>query len=179
MLYKSLRPLLGVMVSIGTISLVATPVFSQITPEPLQPTIERIQPTSEVIQPVAPQNIPSISSVSNPFKPTQSTVQFIFTNGLQYSNCLEDILQLYLVGPQFRTEGRKSSCRADIFQAYKGKQMPKQQALELIQMADFYATSLLTSKLHPPKGQRQRVRQMFGFIYAIDANDQTVLRTTR
>ena len=180
MLYKGLKAMMGIMVSMGTIALATTtPASSQITPEPLQPTIERIQPTVETVRPIAPQNTPSINPAANPPKSFQSTSQFTFTSVLQYGNCLEDILQLYQAGSQFRLEGRRSDCRADVFQAYQGRQMSKQQALELIQMADFRATSLLTSKLYPPMGQRRRVKQMLRFTYAIDSNDQTVLGTKR
>ena len=183
MLSRKLRPLFGVLVSMGAFVLATTtPAFSQITPEPLQPTIKRIQPNGETIQPITPESTSPTSPASNlnpalnPLEPIQVTNQFTFTSLAQYSNCLEDMLQLYLVGSQFRLEARRSNCRTDVFQAYKGKQMPKQQALELIQMADFYATSLLTSRLYPPRGQRQRVQQVLGFTYAIDANGEGVQR---
>ena len=182
MLPPKLRPLFGILASIGAFVLATTPAFSQITPEPLQPMTERIQPNGEAIQPITPESTPLTSPGSNlnpafsPLEQTQPTNQFTFTSLAQYSNCLEDMLQLYLAGPQFRLETRRSNCRADVFEAYKGKQMPKQQALELIQVADFYATSLLTSRLYPLRGQRQRVQQVLGFTYAIDADREGAQR---
>jgi hypothetical protein len=178
----NLKALLSLTMGMGAIALTtASPAFSQITPEPLQPTIEPLQPAGVTIEPIAPQLAPLTTPPTNPnsgtsITPMQPTGQFTFTNSLQYSNCLEDILQLYQAGAKFRLEGRRSNCRDEIFQAYRNRQIPKEQALELVQVADFYATSLLSNKLYPLGGQRQRIRQMFGLTYAIDTNNQTVLR---
>ena len=185
MSYQNLKTMLSLMVSVGAIALATvTPAFSQMTPEPLQPTIEPLSPTGVTIQPMTPQIAPIISPVTNTnsgssISPIQNPGQFTFKNALQYGNCLEDILQLYQAGARFRLEGRRSQCRTDVFQAYQGKQLPKEVALELVQVADFYATSLLSVKLYPLGGQRQRVRQMFGFVYAIDATADGMQRSTR
>ncbi len=175
--------MLSSLLSAGAIAFTTvSPAFSQIVPEPVQPTIEPLQPAGLTIQPIAPQvsPVPNPTTHPNPasnIPPIQLTGQFTFTNALEYSHCLEDILRLYQAGAKFRPEDRRSTCRDDIFQAYRNRPLPKEQALELIQMADFYATSLLSVRLYPLAGQRQRVRQWFGFVYAIDAKERIMLRS--
>jgi len=183
MLNQNLKLMLSGLLSAGAISLtIVSPAFSQIVPESVQPTIEPLQPAGLMIQPITPQAspVPNPATHSNPasnISPMQLTGQFTFTNALEYSHCLEDILRLYQTGAKFRPEDRRSTCRDDIFQAYRNRPLPKEQALELIQMADFYATSLLSVRLYPLAGQRQRVRQWFGFVYAIDAKPPMVLQS--
>lgn len=94
---------------------------------------------------------------------TVATSKFTFTSVLDYSNCLETILQQYqgTLNPQ-----QQNGC---IVQS--NQYLSQSQALELISGANFYATNMLERKLYPPRGQRRRVAQLFQFIYEIDASD--------
>jgi len=94
---------------------------------------------------------------------TVATSKFTFTSVLDYSNCLETILQLY--------QGRLTPQQQNSCIAQSNQQLSKSQALELISGANFYATNMLERKLYPPRGQRRRVAQIFQFIYEIDASD--------
>lgn len=106
--------------------------------------------------------------------PKTGTPQFKFTNGLEYSDCLEVILQLYQNQNQLNPQLQRSSCLTDIQKIYGSTGLSKIQALGLVSSANFYATTILSRKLYPPRGQRQRIAKMLGFIYETDANDQQI-----
>lgn len=111
---------------------------------------------------------------SNQLNPVKVAAPFTFKTVSEYGNCLEDILRLYEDKQRFREQGRLSNCSAEVFQAYSTNGLPKEQALQLIKTANFYATSLLNPKLYPLLGLRRRIAQAFGFIYEIDTNDEGV-----
>ncbi|HEY9637819.1 MAG TPA: hypothetical protein V6D14_30785 [Coleofasciculaceae cyanobacterium] len=111
---------------------------------------------------------------SNQLNPVKVGAPFTFKSVSEYGNCLEDLLRLYEDKERFGQQGRLSNCSAEVFQAYSNNGLPKEQALQLIKTADFYATSLLNPKLYPPLGLRRRIAQSFGFIYEIDTNDQGI-----
>jgi S-layer homology domain len=96
-------------------------------------------------------------------------ISFAFKNAQAYSLCVEDILQLYIDRKNFQKNGRTSDCLPEIFQAYSEKGLSKNQALELLQAANVYATKDLSIRMFPLQGQRSRIQQFFGFAYEIDA----------
>jgi hypothetical protein len=96
-------------------------------------------------------------------------ISFAFKNAQAYSLCVEDILQLYIDRQNFQKNGRTSDCLPEIFQAYSEKGLSKNQALELLQSANVYATKDLSIRMFPLQGQRSRIQQFFGFAYEIDA----------
>lgn len=104
----------------------------------------------------------------------KAAAPFTFKNPRDYADCIEDILQLYQNKDQFSQQGRRSTCLADSFQASKETGFSAAQALKMIQDANFYATTLLSNKMFPPKGQRVRIAQTLGFIYEVDANDEMI-----
>ncbi len=114
-----------------------------------------------VAAPVAP---PDVSGLQDPM----NALQFVFASIAQYADCLEDILQLYQGPVAFKAQPRHSMCLPEVFEAYKDTGFSRQQALQLVQAADFYATKLLSSTLYPPFGQRERVARWFGFVYGMD-----------
>lgn len=116
--------------------------------------------------PAPEQTVPS-NSGSNQTTATQSTYRFNFNTILAYSNCLEDIIQLYK-NQRFNSQTRHSTCLPEVFQL--GNTLSREQARSLIESADFYATSLLSPALYPPRGTRARITQEFGYTYAIDEN---------
>jgi S-layer homology domain len=96
-------------------------------------------------------------------------ISFAFKNAQAYSLCVEDILQLYIDRKNFQKNGRTSDCLPEIFQAYSENGLSKNQALELLQAANVYATKDLSIRMFPLQGQRSRIQQFFGFAYEIDA----------
>jgi hypothetical protein len=94
--------------------------------------------------------------------------QFNFLDVLSYSNCLEDVIQLYQNTGRLRTQGRRSDCLQDVFAQYPNG-ISRSQALEIIEAANRYATAeRRDALLYPPRGQRVRIREIFGYTYAID-----------
>ncbi len=55
-----------------------------------------------------------------------------------------------------------------VMAAYQNGQISQDEARRVIVAANDYATTVLSPKLYPPAGVRNRVAQMFGFRYAID-----------
>jgi hypothetical protein len=96
-------------------------------------------------------------------------ISFAFKNAQAYSLCVEDILQLYIDRQNFQRNSRTSDCLPEVFQSYSGKGLSKNQALELLQAANAYATKDLSIRMFPLQGQRSRIQQFFGFAYEIDA----------
>lgn len=135
--------------------------------ESLQKTVETLAQEIKSLKNTSPSNSDRQENSPNS-QVAVASPRFTFLNVLEYSNCLEDIIQLYQNSDRVRQQGRKSSCLPDVFQA-SNTGISKSQALELIQAANVYATSpTLTQPLYPPKGQRMRISEMFGFVYHID-----------
>lgn len=118
---------------------------------------------------------PALNQIS-PFKVARP---FEFKTPKDYGDCVEDILRFHSNQEQFRRQGRASNCLSDVFEANASAGISKAQGLKMIQDANFYATSLLSSKLFPPRGQRIRVAQMFGFVYEVDANNTMIQRAAQ
>jgi hypothetical protein len=68
----------------------------------------------------------------------------------------------------FRTVAEYSEGLEQLLRAYEQGQVSKSEARQAIVAADQYATTTLTPKLYPPAGQRNRVAQLFDYVYAID-----------
>ncbi|MBD3881425.1 pre-peptidase C-terminal domain-containing protein [Phormidium tenue FACHB-886] len=101
-------------------------------------------------------------------QPIAVPYQFTFSTALAYSNCLEDIIQLYQNPNRLKEQGRRGDCVADIFSQYADG-ISKSQALELIAAANSHATDQRSYPLiYPPRGQRLRIQQIFGFTYTVD-----------
>lgn len=120
--------------------------------------------------PPDPSQTPPNSAPSRQDDPTPLAVapQFNFFDVLSYSNCLEDVIQLFQDPQRLKRSGRRSDCLSDIFVRYPNG-ISRSQALEIITAADRYATSSRRDTLlYPPRGQRVRIRELFGFTYSID-----------
>jgi hypothetical protein len=124
-------------------------------------------PANPVVPPSPVQPRPG-STPANPTVATQSSYRFNFTNSFDYSNCLEDIMQLYK-NQHFNPQTRRSSCLPEVFQA-NSRSLTQSQALDLIKAADAYATSAMSPAIYPPRGLRNRIAQEFGYTYALDIN---------
>jgi hypothetical protein len=118
--------------------------------------------------PPDPSAAPSPPSRAEDTTPLAVAPQFNFLDVLSYSNCLEDVIQLYQNPQRLKRSGRRSDCLADIFLRYPNG-ISRSQAVEIITAADRYATSSRRDTLlYPPRGQRVRIRELFDFTYTID-----------
>ncbi len=57
-----------------------------------------------------------------------------------------------------------------MIQAYQQRQLSQADALNIIRVANAYATTQFAHSLYPPVQQRQFIGQMFGFFYDIDSS---------
>ncbi|NJO41116.1 MAG: hypothetical protein HC769_28020 [Cyanobacteria bacterium CRU_2_1] len=115
-------------------------------------------------------NLQRVPSVSQPpiGEPLAIAPQFSFLDALSYSNCLEDVIQLHQNPQRLQDQGRRSECLPEIFTQYSNG-ISQAQAVEIIAAADRYATQELNvTILYPPRGQRVRIQELFGYTYMID-----------
>jgi hypothetical protein len=73
---------------------------------------------------------------------------------------------------QFRTVAEYEAGLNNVLQSYQQRQLSPEQTLNIIKAANTYATTQLPAPLYPPTGQRQLIRQIFSFSYAIDTQPQ-------
>ena len=101
-------------------------------------------------------------------QPIDITYQFVFPTALSYSNCLEDIIQLYQDPNHLKQQGRRGDCVPEVFAKYASG-ISRSQAVELITAANARATDRHSYPfIYPPRGQRLRIQQLFGFTYRLD-----------
>jgi hypothetical protein len=117
----------------------------------------------------SPTASPAPPTISTDTQPISVPINFSFQNVLEYSDCLEDIIQLYQNPEQLKQRGRRSDCLPEVFSSYATAGLSQSQARELIEAANQYAINAEAGRwLFPPGGLRTRIRQMFGFSYEID-----------
>jgi len=120
----------------------------------------------KVPSPTFPANQTSIES-RDPIP--ASIISFDFRSPGPYSYCVEDIIQLHLGVENFRQRGRQGTCLPEIFTRYQSKGLTRDQARQLIEAANVYATTAFTGvKMYPLRGQRTRIAELFGFTYELD-----------
>ena len=148
------------------------PVAQKPTPQPSSPPEPSPTPQPSPAPQPTPQPVPTprppVQASELPRKLILAPINFTFNTSAGYIRCLEDVLQLYQNKQRFKQQSRQSDCLPEVFQAYTEKGFSKEEAFELVRAADIYATTTFTSRLFPPKGQRQRVGQLLGFSYEID-----------
>ncbi len=98
-------------------------------------------------------------------------VVFDFVDIYGYNNCLDALLLLYEGGNPVRD----NSCLLNVTAIF-GNQINRDVMLELVDIANVRATSLLPKRLYPAYGIRRRVAQSIGFVYEIDANNQEIIK---
>jgi hypothetical protein len=117
--------------------------------------------------------INALQNAPSPVDPDDTTPlavvpQFNFLDILSYSNCVEDVIQLYQNPQRLRLQGRRSDCLSEVFTQYPNG-ISRSQAIEILTAADRFATAARRDALlYPPRGQRIRIREIFGYIYSID-----------
>lgn len=160
---------LGFFLNLATVLLgitaLASPIYGQTQPN----YVAQSQNPPAVGQPGSsqPQRSPAAGQ-------SRTSYRFNFTTSTEYTKCLEDILLLYQNRAQLQQQGRQGNCLPEVFQANLQGGVSKSQAQQMIQSAHIYATSSLRPKLYPPRGQRERIAALLGFIYEMDKNDQSI-----
>ncbi|OKH32838.1 hypothetical protein NIES2119_25005 [[Phormidium ambiguum] IAM M-71] len=149
-----------------------------LTPVNCRPGVASIRQDQKTVcvnpTPQLPPGDYTYNPATNQISAIATTRPFTFVNSLQYSHCVQDILRFYQNKEQLLQQGRQSDCLADKFQANMQTGISRQQAREMIEAADVYATALVKPKLFPPRGLREQVAQQFGFIYELDVNDPVI-----
>ncbi|PHV62586.1 hypothetical protein [Cyanobacterium aponinum] len=103
--------------------------------------------------------------------PRIADVVIDFVDIYGYNNCLDALLLLY--------EGRNpvgdNSCLQNVKEVF-GNQISRDVMLELVDIANVRATSLLPMELYPAYGIRRRVAQSVGYVYEIDVDNPEMIR---
>jgi hypothetical protein len=80
---------------------------------------------------------------------------------------------------QFRTVAEYEAGLNKVLQSYQQRQLSPEQTLNIIKAANTYATTQLPTPLYPPTAQRQLIRQVFSFTYAIDTQPQGTITASK
>ncbi|HHP7232380.1 MAG TPA: hypothetical protein ACFCUY_16160 [Xenococcaceae cyanobacterium] len=140
----------------------------------LQPAnIQAINQGSDV--PQASDNQVSINSVAKTEDSRIEQVVFDFNNSYDYGACLDTILLAYENREVELDKADRNDCANHIFSIF-GKNLSKDITLQLIQLADTYATTELATKLYPSLGIRRRVAINLGYVYDIDQENREILQ---
>lgn len=100
------------------------------------------------------------------------SLKLTFRNSLDYTNCLENVLQLYEKPEEFRALASPNKCMLDVARTYESAALPPCVALALIKEADIFATTRLRPPMFPARGIRARVAESFGYPYEVDEGDE-------
>lgn len=127
--------------------------------------------TSAPSRPQQPDSVQSAASSRSSDLIPASLISFDFRSPGPYSYCLEDIIQLHLNAENFRQQGRRGTCLPEVFARHQNTGLTHDQAYQLIEAANTYATSAFAGvKMYPPRGQRIRIGELFGIKYELDKN---------
>ncbi len=105
-------------------------------------------------------------------------LRLTFRNAQDYTNCLENVLQLhekYKNPADFTGLSSRNKCILDVAQVYEATGIDECTALALIKEADIFATTKLRPPMFPARGIRARVAENFGYPYEVDEGDQQML----
>lgn len=106
------------------------------------------------------------------------SLRLTFRNSQDYTNCLENVLQLheqYKNQADFTGLSNRNKCILDVAQVYEATGIDECVALALIKEADIFATTQLRPPMFPARGVRARVAQNFGYPYEVDEGNQQIL----
>ena len=101
---------------------------------------------------------------------------FDFTNTYDYAACLDVVLLAYEKRNTELENVFKNDCATGVLSTF-GKNLSKDEALELVKSADLYATEKLGNPpLYPTLGLRRRIAINLGYVYAPDQNNPDILK---
>lgn len=120
-------------------------------------------------------------SKPNSVKPTaedsKTEFTFDFNNTFDYAACLDVILLAYEKRNAELENTFKNDCATNVLDTY-GNNLSKDEALQLVESADLYATEALVSPLYPTLGLRRRIAINLGYVYDTDKNNPDILKYT-
>ncbi|WP_330203044.1 hypothetical protein [Cyanobacterium sp. Dongsha4] len=112
-----------------------------------------------------------VSPMPSNTDPRIADVVIDFVDIYGYNNCLDALLLLY----EGRNPVGNNSCLQNVTEVF-GNQISRDVMLELVDIANVRATSLLPRKLYPAYGLRRRVAQSVGYVYEIDVDNPEMIR---
>ena len=102
---------------------------------------------------------------------------FDFKNTYDYAACLDVILLAYENRSAELENVYKNDCANNVLDTF-GNDLSKDTALQLIELADIYATTKLQNPLYPTLGLRRRIAINLGYVYDADKNNPDILQYT-
>ena len=100
---------------------------------------------------------------------------FNFNNTFDYAACLDVILLAYERRNAELKNAFKNDCATDVLNTF-GSNLSKDEALQLVDSANFYATEELENPLYPTLGLRRRIAINLGYVYDADKNNPDILQ---
>ena len=100
---------------------------------------------------------------------------FNFNNTFDYAACLDVILLAYERRNAELKNAFKNDCANNVLNTF-GSNLSKDEALQLVDSANFYATEELQNPLYPTLGLRRRIAINLGYVYDADKNNPDILQ---
>lgn len=100
---------------------------------------------------------------------------FNFNNTFDYAACLDVILLAYERRNAELKNAFKNDCATNVLNTF-GSNLSKDEALQLVDSANFYATEKLQNPLYPTLGLRRRIAINLGYVYDADKNNPDILK---
>ena len=100
---------------------------------------------------------------------------FNFNNTYDYAACLDVILLAYEKRNAELEKVFKNDCATNVLNTF-GNDLSKDEALQLIELANLHATEGLENPLYPTLGLRRRIAINLGYVYDTDKNNPDILK---
>ena len=100
---------------------------------------------------------------------------FDFNNTYDYAACLDVILLAYERRNAELENVYQNDCATNVLNTF-GKNLSKDVALQLVELANLHATKGLEDPLYPSFGLRRRIAINLGYVYDTDKNNPDILK---
>lgn len=100
---------------------------------------------------------------------------FNFNNTYDYAACLDVILLAYEKRNAELEKVFKNDCATNVLNTF-GNNLSKDEALQLVELANLHATEGLENPLYPTLGLRRRIAINLGYVYNTDKNNPDILK---
>ena len=100
---------------------------------------------------------------------------FDFNNTYDYAACLDVILLAYERRNAELENVYQNDCATNVLNTF-GKNLSKDVALQLVELANLHATKELEDPLYPSFGLRRRIAINLGYVYDMDKNNPDILK---
>ena len=118
---------------------------------------------------------PSNSTTQDSQLDSSQEFAFNFDNTYDYAACLDVILLAYERRNAELANVYKNDCATNVLNTF-GDDLSKDEALQLVESADLYATETLENPLYPSLGLRRRIAINLGYVYNMDKNNPDILK---